>query len=207
MSVASLVPPVLVEVDRGGLVESRHRGSVVALDAGGETVLALGDVTATMLPRSALKPLQATAMVRAGLVLSDAQLALACASHVGEPAHRELVAELLAAHGLDAGALQNPPAAASGDRLGAECSGKHAAMLATCIVNGWPLDAYRDPGHPLQRLIRATIEQLAGEAVRAVQVDGCGAPLFGLSLVGLARLRSEERRVGKECRSRWSPYH
>jgi L-asparaginase II len=195
------VPPVLCEVVRSGVVESRHRGSLVVLDPEGEPALALGDVERPVLPRSSLKPLQAVAMLRAGLRLDGARLALACASHSGEPAHVELCRSVLATAGLDESALGNPPALPLGaaameallragghaDAVHHNCSGKHAAMVATCALRGWPLAGYLEPGHPLQRAIRATIEDLAGEPVGATAVDGCGAPAFAISLTGLAR--------------------
>src|SRR4051812_715757 len=155
-----------------------------------------------MFPRSSVKPLQATAMLEAGWQPSDdAQIALACASHSGEDAHIEVVRRILASVDLDASALQNTPdlplneaaahallrAGGDKDALHQNCSGKHAAMLATCVANDWPIDTYRDPQHPLQQHIRNTVERLAGEPVAAVAVDGCGAPLFAISLVGLAR--------------------
>jgi L-asparaginase II len=115
--------------------------------------------------------------------------------------HLDVVRRILASVGLDGSALQNTPdlplneaaahalvrAGGGKDALHQNCSGKHAAMLATCTMNGWPIDTYRDPQHPLQQHIRSTIERLAGEPVAAVAVDGCGAPLFAISLVGLAR--------------------
>ncbi|MQA05097.1 MAG: asparaginase [Streptosporangiales bacterium] len=193
--------PVLAEVDRGGFVESWHTGSVVAVDAMGEVTLTVGRPDVPCYPRSSNKPLQATAMVRCGLELPADLLALACASHSGEPMHVAGVRRLLASVGLDGSALQCPPdwpldetarrerIAAGGepDRLHMNCSGKHAAMLATCVVRDWPLDTYLDPEHPLQQRIRATIEELTGESVVHTGVDGCGAPLFAFSLRGLAR--------------------
>jgi L-asparaginase II len=140
-------------------------------------------------------------MLEAGLDLDGELLALACASHSGEAFHLDGVRRILAAAGLAEGALQTPPeypvdeaeklsyAAAGGGPtpLAMNCSGKHAAMLATCVANGWPTSTYPDPDHPLQRGLRATVERLAGEPVAAVGVDGCGAPLFALTLTGLAR--------------------
>ena len=194
--------PVVAEVVRNGFVESRHHGRVVGLNADGSIAFAIGAVEAPMFPRSSVKPLQATAMLDAGWQPDDdAQIALACASHSGEDAHTTVVRRILASVDLDESALQNTPdlplneaaahallrAGGGKDALHQNCSGKHAAMLATCVTNGWPLDTYRDPQHPLQQQICGTLEQLAGEAVSAVAVDGCGAPLFAISLVGLAR--------------------
>jgi L-asparaginase II len=152
-------------------------------------------------PRSALKPVQAAAMVRAGLDLGDELLALAAASHSGEQRHRDGVARILGGAGLDAAALRNTPdypldvaAAATWRAAGLppssaaqNCSGKHAAMLATCAAAGWPTADYLDPVHPLQRAIRAEVESLTGDEVAHVAVDGCGAPLFSCTVAGLAR--------------------
>jgi L-asparaginase II len=217
--------PVLAEVIRNGFVESRHRGSVVALDGSGGVAFACGDVNSPVFPRSANKPVQAVAMVRAGLELPDDLLALAASSHGGEPFHLDGVRRILAVAGLDEAALQTPadlpldePARQAYLRTGhratplaMNCSGKHAAMLATCVANGWAVGSYLDPAHPLQRLTRDALEELAGEPVAASGVDGCGAPLFAVSLTGLARAfrgialapsGSPEHRVAKALRSR-----
>ena len=194
--------PVVAEVVRNGFVESRHHGRVVALNADGSTAFAIGAVEAPMFPRSSVKPLQASALLEAGWRPGDdAEIALACASHSGEDVHLDVVRRILASAGLDARDLQNTPALplsedaaralirAGGDKdsLHQNCSGKHAAMLATCVAGGWPTDTYLEPGHPVQRAIRATIEKLTGDPAGATAVDGCGAPLFATSLVGLAR--------------------
>ena len=192
---------VLAEVVRSGFVEGHHYGSVVALAADGSTAYAAGDVTSPVLPRSCNKPLQAVGMLRAGLDLDGELLAVACASHSGEPFHIDAVRRILAGAGLDESLLQTPPDFPLDDesreavvRAGCQrapvlmnCSGKHAAMLATCVVNDWDLATYREPDHPLQLAIRATFAELTGEAVTAVAVDGCGAPLLSASLTGLAR--------------------
>ena len=193
--------PVLAAVVRSGFVESRHTGSLVALDGSGRVALAVGDVDAAVLPRSANKPLQAAAMVRAGLDLDGSLLALVAASHSGEPLHVEGVLDILAEAGLGPDSLGNagglpldPDAqrAVTASEGGPEpllhnCSGKHAGMLATCVRAGWPVDGYLSPDHPGQRHITAVIEELAGEDVAAVVVDGCGAPQHALTLIGLAR--------------------
>jgi L-asparaginase II len=154
-----------------------------------------------MLPRSSAKPLQAVGMLRAGLDVDDEALALVCASHSGEPRHLEVVRRILAAAGLDESALDNTPGMPIDDearrsmiragegpsRITQNCSGKHAGMLATCVAAGWPTAGYRDADHPLQRSIRATVEDLSGDAVTASVVDGCGAALFAITLAGLAR--------------------
>jgi L-asparaginase II len=192
---------VLAEVVRSGFVEGHHRGTVVALGAYGEPVLTVGDPGRPVFPRSSNKPMQGVGMLEAGLDLDGELLALACASHSGEQFHLDGARRILAAAGLTEDALQTPPelpvdeveklsyVAAGGTPtpIAMNCSGKHAAMLATCVANEWPTQSYRDPQHPLQRCLRATVERLAGEPVTAVGVDGCGAPLFALSLTGLAR--------------------
>jgi L-asparaginase II len=194
------VPVVVAELVRSGFVEGHHHGSVVALDRDGAVDWAVGSTDQPVLPRSSNKPLQALAMVRLGLDLPPELLALACASHSGEPFHLDGVRRILADAGLSEADLRTPPdfpledaewhavVAAGGKRtsLQMNCSGKHAAMLATCVVNGWDTATYLDPEHPVQLGIRATVEELTGEPVAVVAVDGCGAPLLSTSLVGLA---------------------
>ncbi len=195
------IPPVLAEVVRSGFVEGRHRGSLVLLDADGSVELALGDVTSPVFPRSSNKPMQAAGVLRAGLDLAGERLALAAASHSGEPFHRDLVQKMLDEHGLSEASLQCPPdlpldaeeretylaSGAVRSRVTMNCSGKHTAMLAVCALRGWPSETYLAPGHPLQRLIHTVVEEAAGEEVAAVGTDGCGAPLMAISLTGLAR--------------------
>jgi L-asparaginase II len=192
---------VLVDVVRSGFVEGHHHGSVVALAADGTEGWSVGDVTSPILPRSCNKPLQALGMVRAGLDLPPELLALACSSHSGEPFHLDGVRRILALGDLDVDALQTPPdyplddttrlaSIRAGDDpspLAMNCSGKHAAMLLTCVVNGWDTATYRSPDHPLQQAIAATFADLTGEPVEVTAVDGCGAPLLSASLTGLAR--------------------
>jgi L-asparaginase II len=191
---------VLAEVVRSGFTESRHRGSAVALAADGRVLLTAGAITEPMFPRSSNKPLQAVAMLGCGLQLDGRLLALAAASHSGEDFHVAGVKDILASAGLTEDALQCPPdwpldektlhahisAGGTPDRVHMNCSGKHAAMLATCVAAGWPTESYRDPGHPLQLQIRRVVTELAGEPVAAVGVDGCGAPLLAISVLGLA---------------------
>jgi L-asparaginase II len=215
--------PVIAEVVRSDFVEGHHYGSVVALDADHSVVFERGETTTTVLPRSCNKPLQAVGMLRAGLALDGQLLALACASHSGEDFHLDGVRRILAGAGLDESALQNPPGWPLDDeardrllrtggtksRLHMNCSGKHAAMLATCVANGWPTETYLAPDHPLQQAIAATFADLTGEPVGYVAVDGCGAPLLGTSLRGLARAfsvvatsdRAEERAVAEAIRA------
>ena len=193
--------PVLAEVIRSGFVESRHRGAIAAVAADGSVLLAAGTADVPMFPRSSNKPFQAAAMLRSGLKLDGELLALAAASHSGEDFHVAGVRAILASAGLTEDALQCPPdypldeqasqamiaAGAKPDRIHMNCSGKHAAMLATCVAAGWPTENYRDPDHPLQQEIKSVISRLAGEPVAAVGVDGCGAPLMAISVTGLAR--------------------
>ncbi|TYK43766.1 asparaginase [Actinomadura decatromicini] len=196
------VNPVLVEVERSGFVESRHRGTAVGLAADGTVAVRAGDPDLPIFPRSANKPIQAVAMLRRGLDLPDDELlALAAGSHSGEDFHVEGVERILAGAGLDARDLRCPeswpldPATerdlarrgGGASRLRMNCSGKHAAMLATCVASGWPTASYLDADHPLQRAVRETVEDLAGERVAAVGVDGCGAPLFAVSAAGVAQ--------------------
>ncbi|MGA0852713.1 MAG: asparaginase, partial [Candidatus Nanopelagicaceae bacterium] len=179
---------VLLEVIRNDLVESIHSGHLLILDRDGREVLALGDTDQLIYPRSAVKSLQTSAMLRAGLKLIEQQIALACASHAGSDAHLEVVRSTLAGVGLDESALLNTPDKPLGaleraawvgspSSLAANCSGKHAAMVATCKTNNWDLASYKDPSHPLQLAISNEFEILSGEQISHVAVDGCGAPL------------------------------
>lgn len=192
----------LAHVVRGDLVESVHRGHLVAMDADGATALHRGDPDVTIFARSSLKPVQAVAMLRAGLELDGELLALAAGSHSGEPRHIDGVRRILAGAGRTEDDLANTPGYPLGEDVGAawradghaasslaqNCSGKHAAMIATCMAAGWPVEGYRDPGHPLQKAIRAVVGELTGDGDPAhVSVDGCGAPLFSCTLTGLAR--------------------
>ena len=192
---------VLVEVVRSGFVEGVHRGSLVVLDAAGDVVVARGDVTTPVFPRSSNKPLQAAGLVELGYDRRDDLLALAAASHSGEQFHVDGVRRILAGVGLDDAALRTPAEWPIGEqayrdavRSGAEprsvtmnCSGKHAAMIATCVAQGWSLDDYRSLDHPLQQHLAGTVERLAGERIAATGIDGCGAPVLALSLTALAR--------------------
>lgn len=193
---------VLVEIRRGGVVEGVHRGSAVVLNSAGRIERAWGDPTMPILPRSSNKPAQASAMVRAGLPLQGELLALAAASHSGEAFHLDGVRSILALADLDESHLLTPPElpldeavrmhvlldGGEASPVSMNCSGKHAAMLLTCRINGWPIDTYTDPTHPLQRAIHSEVTSLAGEQPWVSAIDGCGAPLFGLTLEGLARL-------------------
>ena len=187
---------VLAVVERSGFTESVHLGHLARSD--GHSV---GDPAATLLPRSALKPLQAAAMLHAGLDLDGELLALAAASHSGLAYHREGATRILAGAGLTPADLDNTPELpmdpdaaaawlAAGDppsSLAQNCSGNHAAMLATCVAAGWETVGYRAPDHPLQKVIRTHVEALTGDNVAHTAVDGCGAPQFSCTVAGLAR--------------------
>ena len=238
----------LVQVVRSGLIEGVHRGHVVVLGPDGSVQTARGQVDATMFPRSCNKPLQAIGLLRAGFTGTERQLALASASHSGEPVHVSVVRSILAGAragtradadsdggageggggrggagrggagrggageagpggvgtdegGLDESGLRCPPdlpldeaarrailACGGGPRpILMNCSGKHAAMLSTCVSRGWTCPDYLDPAHPLQLELARALAELAGQGIDAVGVDGCGAPVFALSLTGLAR--------------------
>lgn len=192
---------VLVDVVRSGFVEGRHHGSLVAVAPGGRRILVAGTPDAPVFGRSANKPLQAVGMLRAGLDLDGELLALATSSHSGQPFHLDGVLRILALAGLDERALQTPRdwplgeaardevlrAGGSPSRLAMNCSGKHAAMLLTCARNGWDSTSYLRREHPVQQALLAAAEDLAGERVRHIGVDGCGAPVLALSLTSLAR--------------------
>ncbi|MDO5068542.1 MAG: asparaginase [Propionibacteriaceae bacterium] len=189
---------LLGTVYRGWVAESHHRGRLCLVGPGNRR-LSLGDMDAPVLPRSALKPFQVVAMLRGGLDLEGELLALAGASHTGQEIHRDGTLEILARSGLGVADLQHTPDlpqdpealrawyAVGRDKepLAHNCSGKHAAMLRTCLLSGWPLEGYRDPAHPLQQAIRAVIEEYCGVVGEPV-IDGCTAPAFATTLPGLA---------------------
>lgn len=191
----------LAIVSRGGVDESVHFGALVALDARGEIAFSVGDPQVTIFPRSATKPFQALAMVRAGLSLPAEQLALVCASHSGQDIHQDTARSILASVGLDESALLNTPgfcvhvpSAHESIRSGRgktalqmDCSGKHAGMLATCVINGWSTSDYLKTDHPLQIAITETIAEVTGAPPVAISTDGCGAPAHVMELHRLAR--------------------
>lgn len=195
-----LSPVPVAEIVRSGVVEGHHYGSMVALAADGRVQWSVGAVESPILPRSSNKPVQALGMVRLGLDLPPHLLALACGSHSGEAIHVDGARRILELAGLTEADLRTPAdypldeavreqwlrEGRAAEPVLMNCSGKHAAMLATCVVNGWDTASYLDPTHPLQQSIRATFEELTGEQAQ-VAVDGCGAPLLSTSLVGLAR--------------------
>jgi L-asparaginase II len=217
MAVPDAFVPLAI-TDRSGFDESVHFGAVVALGPSGAVEYVAGDPTVKIYPRSSNKPMQAVAMLRAGLRLPPDLLALVCASHDGTPVHLDAARRILSMAGLDESALANVPdlpldpdsaeaVIRSGGRrtaLQMNCSGKHSGMLATCVHNAWPHDAsYLDREHPLQRMITETLGELAEEASPHIGVDGCGAPAHVMSLLGLARcFRTIAGRAGGDsCRT------
>lgn len=187
--------PILVEVTRGDRVESIHRGAVAVVDAEGEPLLALGDIEAEIYPRSAFKMLQAVPLVASGAAdrfgLLTEELALACASHNGEPAQVERVEAWLKRLGLFPESLVCGQARgqAANARLVHNCSGKHTGFLTLALHLGASSQGYTDPNHPVQREVRAALAAFSGlpEAALLCGQDGCGAPAFVMPLRALAR--------------------
>ncbi len=188
---------ILAELIRNDVVESNHAGHFVALNSDGTTMMHKGDPTQLIYPRSSYKSILASAMVRSGVKLEPRLLALTCASHSGLAMHQNGALEILAMAGLDESALQNvrgkplDEAAALATpeptRLAMNCSGKHSGMLLGCATNGWSITNYLDPEHPVQIAFKNELEMLSGEKISHTAIDGCGAPLFLISLIGLAR--------------------
>lgn len=205
---------ILLEVVRNEMVESIHSGHLLVADSSGNSILELGDLDSPIYPRSAIKAIQASAMLRSNLQVSAKHLALICASHAGSAEHLEVAQSILKGAGLNEGDLKNTPdkplgtneRLAWGDKpgssLAANCSGKHSGMLATCSANNWDIESYKDPIHPLQVAIKDEFEKLSGERITKVGVDGCGAPLFALSLRAIAKsfrnLMKSEEKIHKE---------
>ncbi|GGA58862.1 asparaginase [Pseudoclavibacter endophyticus] len=191
----------LAVVERSGFIESRHLGSAAVVSAEGALLAAVGDIESPVFPRSTLKPFQALAALTAGAELSGEHLAIAQASHGATPAHVALVREILGRAGLDDRALTCPPdwpldraardalvrAGGAAAPVYMNCSGKHAAFLAACVAQEWPLESVLDPEHPMQAHVRDTVERLTSARPTAVGVDGCGAPVLALPLLALAR--------------------
>ena len=185
--------PVLIEVTRGPAVESRHRGAFAVVDASGKTVWASGDAQMPVYPRSAAKPLQALPLIETGAAdrfsLTNKELALACASHKGEPAHIAAVEAWLARIGLDASALEcgpQPPRPASPAYH--NCSGKHTGFLTTCVACGDPVQGYIEPDHPAQKRVTQALAEMTGCDLSRVPLgrDGCGIPVYAMPLQALA---------------------
>lgn len=199
--------PLMVEVIRGDVVESWHRGSAAVVDAGGTLRAAWGEVDRPIYPRSAMKALQALALVESGaaeaLALGDQQIALACASHNGDPAHVAGARAMLENLGLDETDLecgaQWPSleqdahalvrAGETPGPLHNNCSGKHAGMLTLAHHLGTRTAGYTDPAHPVQRRIQAILEAMCDHPLTDVApgVDGCSAPNWPIPLRNLAR--------------------
>jgi L-asparaginase II len=189
---------VLAELTRNGLVESVHSGHLIMLNADGSDHKVKGSVDMPIFPRSSVKCMQASAMVRNGLKLEPRLLALVEASHSGAAIHQEGVLEILAGAGLSESDLQCAFDKPLGDaeriawgekpatRLAMNCSGKHAGMLATCVINGWDIKTYLNADHPLQVAVLNEIEGLVGAKVSNKTFDGCGAPLFAVTTRELA---------------------
>lgn len=191
----------LAVVERNGFAESRHYGSLVALAADGTVAIALGTPEAAILPRSSVKPWQALACLEAGLPLTGEHTAIAAGSHTGEDVHVQTVRAILGDAGLTEADLSCPPdwpedvttrvgmiqRGEQPARIRMNCSGKHAAMLAACAHNSWDIADYLHPDHPLQQRVRAVVEGATDTPSAHVAVDGCGAPLFATTVVGLAR--------------------
>lgn len=204
--------PILVELTRGELVESVHRGALAVVDAGGAVVASLGDIAAPVYSRSSLKPMQAMVLVESGAAeafgLSDEEIALACASHSGEPMHTTRVAAWLQRLGLSEKDLAcgahpsryEPVAEAmiraheKPTRLHNNCSGKHAGFLT--VARHWDVatEGYERIDHPVQRAVAAVVKDLSGAANLPYGIDGCAAPNFAASLtafaLGAARMAS-----------------
>jgi L-asparaginase II len=197
--------PILVEVRRGAIVESRHRGAVVVAEPDGQIVIRLGDDGHITSTRSTIKPIQAIPFILSGAAdhfsVDERELAVVCASHEGEPIHTETIAGMLARAGLDETALrcgaQPPYDAATAKKLEAagepftqlhnNCSGKHTGMLLTAMLLGLPIDDYVSPEHPVQREILSTLARLADlEHKLPTAIDGCSAPTFAVPLRSLA---------------------
>lgn len=194
---------MLAEQVRSGLVETTHDGAVAAVDVDGHLVASSGDIDRPFFIRSAAKPFQATISQECGADLTPLELAMACSSHRGFPVHVALVRSMLEKASLDESALGCPPdwplASAARDlvirdgargpeRIWHNCSGKHAGFLRACVAQGWRLDSYLEPDHPLQTRIIEFVSELGGYRVEPVGVDGCGAPVLRTTVRAMALL-------------------
>jgi L-asparaginase II len=203
----------LAVLERSGLIESRHLGAAVVVAPDGTIAREIGDSAALVYPRSSLKPLQAITVMRCGVALDGEQAVLATASHSGSAEHVRVVRSMLQRAGLTEADLRCPEEwprdadalfAAKQERLGPRsitmnCSGKHAGFLMACVKNGWSTDDYLDPQHPLQQRVLATVEEFSGQRVERIGTDGCGAPLFAIGLVALARAFSRVASAGHDA--------
>lgn len=192
-----------VRVVRSGRVEAVHRGSIAVVDRAGTVLLSAGELAPGFFARSSLKPFQAQISQRLGASLEGETLALACASHGGTARHLEVVRRMLEEVGLDEDDLATPhdwpdvPSARDAviragardpQRVFHNCSGKHAGMLRACVASGDPTATYLSPSHPLQLAIRTDLADVLGKDPGTPGVDGCGAPVYEVSVVGLAHL-------------------
>lgn len=198
----------LVEVNRGSITESRHRGHIAAVDGNGSLVASLGDVEAATYLRSSAKPFQAIPLLVSGAAdrfgFTEQEVALACASHSGEPIHVELVSSMLKKIGLEPSALKcgihEPYSAPEAQRmrevgipatvLHNNCSGKHAGMLALALHLGAPIETYESPDNPVQIAIKEGVARFCGCGKKdlAVGVDGCAVPVFGMPIKTMASM-------------------
>ncbi len=214
---ATAANPLLVEVTRGSMVESRHRASVAVCDAAGKLVRHWGDIGRPVYARSAIKPLQALPLIETGAAdafgLTPAEIALACASHSGEKRHVDTVRAWLARIGLSDADLECGPQPPfhnreamtridGGDDRAAlynNCSGKHAGFLTTAVHKGEKTRSYIRPEHPVQQRILGALEQICGLELGAAPkgIDGCGIPVIGIPLgntaMAMARLADPAR--------------
>jgi len=196
----------LVEVTRGSITESRHRGHIVVVEPDGNIVASAGAFETVTFLRSSAKPLQAIPLLVTGAAdrfgFTDREVALACASHNGEPIHTELVASMLRKIGLGVDALRCGVHEPYGEEAARElrergeqpnalhnnCSGKHAGMLAVALHLGASIENYESPQNPVQKAIADVIAQFSGVEVTdmAVGIDGCAAPIFGITVKAMA---------------------
>ncbi|GAA4265039.1 asparaginase [Frondihabitans peucedani] len=187
----------LAVLTRSGMAESRHMGAAAVVGPDGALLRSVGDVAASIYPRSCLKPFQALTVLRSGVRLDGVQAVLATASHAGTAEHQGVVRAMLARIDRTEDDLLCPPdwpfdretarRAVEKRRITMNCSGKHAAFLLACAENGWDHATYDDFDHPLQRAARSTVAEHVGEDIDQTGVDGCGAPVFAVTLRGLAR--------------------
>jgi L-asparaginase II len=193
--------PLVVRTVRSGLTESLDDATAVVVDADGRVLASWGDPDTPLYYRSAIKPIQATVSQELGAALLPEHLAVACSSHSGHPVHVAIVRAMLRSGGLTEADLGTPPSwplaeaakallLSTGHRAPLpvyhNCSGKHAGFLLACVAQGWPVDTYRSPDHPLQRRVLATVAEATGQPVEPVGIDGCGAPTLRGSCRGLA---------------------
>ncbi|PPD14932.1 MAG: asparaginase [Methylobacterium sp.] len=198
--------PVLVEITRGGIVESGHAGAVAVVDSDGSVVFSMGDIERPIFPRSAVKGFQALPLMESGaadrFALTDAELALACASHSGEEGHVQTAAGMLAKAGRDETCLEcgahwpmgekaGRLFAATGRQPGAlhnNCSGKHSGFICAAVEMGHDPKGYIQPGHPVMREITHALETMTGHDLSktAMGVDGCSIPTYAIPLKNIA---------------------